>query len=237
MQSIDKNDVDISRLFSWGKEVELKDQSGKPLATVYVRLVGDADVNRARVYSLRKSAELRKKLRTEGSDERLAFMPELAYADKGNIVEMIVANSVSDLARDAVKSLDLQMPVEPGTDAGLEEQEKYQAEIDAWPEKRQKKIEDVIMRRVEGERERLRNLPDEKLHALYESKFIDTFCEAEMNSRFVEMCVYRGSYFDPEYKKPLFKSLEEFLDLPSFIREQLSNAYLSIDINVEDLKK
>lgn len=56
----ERNDVDIFRLFHWGKEVTIFDKYGNELTNVYMRLVGDAELNLARVFAIRRSAELRK---------------------------------------------------------------------------------------------------------------------------------------------------------------------------------
>jgi len=53
----EKNDVDISSLFYYRKPVTLIGKDAEP-TTVYMRLVGDAELQRARVKALRDSRNL-----------------------------------------------------------------------------------------------------------------------------------------------------------------------------------
>ena len=76
MTFLEKSDINISTLFNWGKKFSLVDKNNTEIYEVYIRLVGDAEYGRSRVYALRKSSELRKKLNNLESDERIAFIPE-----------------------------------------------------------------------------------------------------------------------------------------------------------------
>ncbi len=77
MESIDRNDVNISILFNWGKEFILYDENRKELFKVYLRIIGDSDLNKAKVYALRKSAEMRKKLKSK--KHNLLVVPQSAH--------------------------------------------------------------------------------------------------------------------------------------------------------------
>ena len=71
---IEKSDVDLSRLFMWQAEVPVLSSTGEEVTKVHMRVIGDKDLSRARVFSLRESAELRKLLKTDGTDEYIAFI-------------------------------------------------------------------------------------------------------------------------------------------------------------------
>ena len=83
----EKSDVDISKLFHYGKKFDIQDRNGKKVLTVFIRIVGDADLNRARVYAIRRSAELRERLRSKESDESLAFIPPIESVEKNSLIE------------------------------------------------------------------------------------------------------------------------------------------------------
>ena len=68
IMEIEKNDVDISKLFNWGKAFEIVGEDGV-VDVVYMRVLGDADINKARVFALRESAKLRRALRNPDSDK------------------------------------------------------------------------------------------------------------------------------------------------------------------------
>lgn len=235
MTSIDKSDVDISKLFTWGKKFEITSNTGK--IDVYIRLIGDEDLNKARVYALRKSSELRKKLKEKDSDERLAYIPDIEYYDKDLLVEQLVLFRVKELATEAVSELQFNIPKEPDSRAGLEEQEKYQELIDKFPEEREVQIRKHIEQRVDKERELYKSKSLEELYRELERSLINQACESEMVIRFREMCTYFGTYSDEKFKKRFFSNLEQFSNLPSQIKNELMDSYLTLEISGEELKK
>jgi len=237
MKYIDKNDVEINKLFNWGDVLEIKNTKGELLLKVYMRVIGDAELNRARVFSLRKSAEMRKKLQESDSDERLAFIPEIDVVGKETIIEAMLLAKVRDITSKATRELDIKMPKEPGADATLEEQEKFQAEVDAWPDALEKTINKAITKEMEKERKRYQSLPDNQLNKEYERLSIERLCETEMYTIFQDMCVFFSCYKDENYKHKLFNSFDEFLSLPSIIKERLLDFYNTLTIDLENLKK
>jgi len=237
MKSIDKNDVDISKLFNWGKEYTVVDINGDELLKVFIRLVGDAEFNRARVFGLRKSAELRKELRKKDSEFRIAFIPEMGELEDKNIIEAIVLNSISELTATAVRNLDLRYPKEVDSDASLEDQENYQLEVDNYPEQREKLIREAIDKEADKLRSELAKLSPENLYNRFEETIINEACEAEMISKYRQMCVYFGTYFDDSFKERVFKNFDEFDNLRKEIKFQLMEAYNELEINGDELKK
>jgi len=239
MNSIDKNDVDISALFNWGKEITLVDQYGQDVLghPLYIRIVGDSELNRARVAALRASADLRKKLHEEDSNERVALIPDSKYVEDENLVEAIVGNEIRNIANDIIRSMDFNLPVEPKSDATLEEMERHQQKIDGWPEERSKKIADELSKRIAKERKRISQLTREKQEDIFEKTLIDSYCQDEMYKVFNEWCVYFGTYVDDEYKDRAFRDFEQCQNLPTDIKTQLFEAYNSIDLNLDNLKK
>jgi hypothetical protein len=235
MQDIDKNDVNISALFRWGTEFEIDTPKGKK--PFWMRIVGDADLNRARVYGLRNSAELRRQLKDENSDERLALVPDFDVTDREKAVEIILLYKVTELTEIARKKLDLKYPKEPKSDAELEEHEEYQKEVDGWAVYVEKAITKSYNKEVGLEKKRLNKLSEDELLKVYYSTLINKLCENEMMRGFQDMCVYFASYKDAEYKNRLFANLEEFLDLPTEVKEQFYVFYTTLNLSTEELKK
>lgn len=236
MESLEKNDVDLSKLFNWGRDVDLYDISNKFLMKVYIRLVSDEHLNRARVYGLRKSAELRKKLRTENSDEKLAYIPDIEFVEKENVVEQLILYKIKDYTTQAFNELKFNVPKEPDSQAELEEMEEYQEKIDEFPEQRQDQIRDYITKLVDRDRDRYSSLDLNTVFNEYERYLVDQLCEAEMVLRFREMCVYYGTYSDKEFKNKLFKDFNTFMSINSEIKDQLIDAYMTLEIGGENLK-
>jgi hypothetical protein len=235
LKSLDRNDVDISKLFAWGKQFEIEYRGKK--FSVWMKLLGDAELNRARIAALRKSAETRKALRSESSDENLAYLPSFEGTTKDEIINGILLSMTKEYTTDAFRELRFDLPKEPHSEASLEEREQYQAEIDDFPKKREKAIREYVENKLQGKREELNEKTKEELYNDLISSVINQICELEMLKKFREMCVFFGSYKDKNYTTRIFESLEQFENIPSEVKEQLIENYSALDIDIEELKK
>lgn len=237
MITIEKNDVDISKLFNWGSDFSLFDSMGSELTKVWMRLVGDAELNRARVFALRESAKLRKALKNEDSDERWAYIADIEILEFENLVETVLIYMTRDTTISAMKEIKVPLPKEPESDASLEAQEEYQNKVDAYPAERSKLIREYVETALGKERQRLLTMSKEAVYKEFVSLAINTICEEEMIKRFREMCVFFGTFKDSEYKNKFFNDFYDFDNLPTEIKTQLIEYYSALEINGEDLKK
>lgn len=238
MQPVEKNDVDISKLFYYGDKFDILDKAEKKVMTVYIRLVGDAELNQARVFALRSSADLRSKLKDKSSDERRAFIPE-NYDDLSNedIINLIVLYSTQDITNDVIKNTEIPIPKEPKSDASLEEQEEYQRLVDAYPLYRVTKIREEVNLKIESLKETLSKKSKDELVVEYERVIIVTLCQQEMLTKFREMSTYFGCFKDKNYKTRLFSSFESFSNILPEIKQQLMDNYISLEVSNDELKK
>lgn len=235
---VEKNDVDLSKLFYFGKEFSIKGKNGKALLTAYIRLVGDAELNRARTFAIRRSAELRARLKSSDTDESIAYIPSKEVAEKDLLVSTILTISYQSYTREALREAQLPpIPVEPSSDASLERQEEYQKEIDSYQFRRNTVISEYVEAKLSAERERVLKLSDSDIYDYYKKLVIADICEQEMYKIFREQCAYYGSYKDKNYTTPLFTSYAQFENLPPEVKEQFLVNYASVDISSEDLKK
>ena len=237
-RSIEKNDVDITQLFKWSREVTISDPVTSTDVTVYVRLIGDADLNIARTSAIRKSGELRRKLRSPDSSERVSFINEISeLKDKETIVTFILLLMTEQIQNEAVKSTSVPFPKDIKADATLEEQEKYQEEIDDYPKVFTKAVGKEIKKIQKTELKRLESLTQEQLYNEYERLVIDRLCQAEMIDSYYEQCVFFGTYTDSEFKKKAFKSFETFQNIATKLKDQLIEEYKNLEVGMEMLKK
>ena len=237
MASAEKNDVSLDKLWKYGNKITILDRKGTT-ATLFMRLVGDAELNRARVFALRKSAELRNKLRDVTSDEYIAYVPEAGSIERGVLQNTALTLCIQGFTREALRDLPpIPLPAEVKADATLEEQEEHQKEVDAYPQRRSDSIRDFVARRVDEETKALDKLTDQELANHYKKLIINDLCEQEMLKRYQEMCIYFGTYKDKNYSERLFTSFELFDNIPSDVKDQLSDAYTNLDISAEELKK
>lgn len=225
------NDVDISRLFNWGKLVRVGGYE------FYLRVAGDADINRARVYALRRSADLRKKLRDLDSDERVAFIADFDLVEKGNLVEVLLVSVTKAAMLETVEKVNIPFPKELGSNASLEEQEKYQAEVDDWNNKREEAVRQFVTEKVEKARELYTVKSKEELYAEYLRERINDLCEIEMRSAFIEYCLAQNTYTNSSCKEKVFNTVEEFRNLPTSVKDELQYEYNTIELSMDELKK
>lgn len=237
MSVVERNDVDVSKLFEWGKKFTIDIPKSNKKLDLFIRLLGDADVNRAKVYAIKKSRELRGKLKDNNSDEHMAFVQDYSDLSKEDLSEIITALSVRNIAQQVIKEISIPFPVIPDSTATLEEQEKYQTEVDDYPNKREKAVRDGITKRSEALKKALLKESKEYLIKEYERLLINELCEEEMLSSFRSMSACLGTFLDKNYTKRAFKSIDEFNNLPSKIKQDIIDLYLSLEINVDDLKK
>jgi hypothetical protein len=234
---IEKGDVDISNLFRWEVEVPIMDGRGEEVAKVYMRLLGDKDVNQARVYGLRASAELRKKLRTKGTDEHVAFISEIPTRDRDAVEAGIKLLRLTDLANIARRNAVVQFPKEPDSEATLEEQEKYQQEVDEFPEKYAELVEEELEKLVKQEDKNLAKMKVADLRNEYTETMIEYVCKQEMDRKFMDQTVFFATYKDREYKKKAFKTFEEYENSSTEVKDQLKTAYNDLELGISELKK
>lgn len=233
----EKNDVDISKLFTWGKEGVIFDVDNNEIMKFYIRLIGDADINQARVHALRKSAEIRKKLRETQSDEYLAYIPDFEVVSKEQLIGALLMLKAKEIGENVAKEVKVPFPSEPDSDATLEAQEAYQKELDDYPNKVNKEIEEKVRAQLEKEDLKIKGLDKEILFEEYKAYMVNDICEKTMYEDFKNSCVYYGTYKDSSCEERLFTSSVEVGSFPSEIKKQFVDAYSELEINTDFLKK
>lgn len=231
------NDVDISKLFEWSTLVDLYDIEGEPKTTVFLRLIGDADVNRARIAALRGSAELRKKLKDKTSDEYSALLPDISTAEKKNLVELLLLLKISEYTDKVIKNINIPFPKKPKSDATLEKKEEYQLEVDGYDDKRQAAIRKAIEKEISLDRLRLNKITKSKLLTQYSDTLVNNLCEAEMTSTFVGHSIYYGTFNDEDFTIKSFKSFDNYNNTQTYVKSQLIKAYTDLQLGIVNLKK
>lgn len=235
MKDIEKNDVDISNLFIWGAKTTIPTAKGE--MDIWVRIVGDADISRARVYALRKSAELRRKLKDENSDERMAMIPEFEFTEKEEAIELLLNLRIKEITNEALAEAEIVYPKEPVSDAPLEEQEEYQAKVDNFPQYVETQTRKAVEAQLEKERDRIKNMSLEGLKELYLTTLVNELCETEMYQAFQDKTVFYACFTDEKYTSPLFSDFDSYLNLPLEIKERLATFYGTLTLDIDALKK
>jgi hypothetical protein len=240
MDTVERQDVDISKLFNWGRVFEvINPQTDEAEAIVYMKLLGDADLGRARVYALRKSAELRRKLKDTNSDEYLAWVRDINEVEKEDLINLISVFSMREIAQSARNNVRIPTPKPPKSNAKLEKIEAFQKQVDDYPSKKQKAIQDYMEKEIGILKKSLETKSKEELYRQYVKELVDEFCEREAISAFEDYQTYLGCYSDDGYRSDsrFFHSFDDFDNLESTVKTQFKDAYRSLDIELSELKK
>jgi hypothetical protein len=232
---VERNDVNIAPLFAWSRELEVTWDDVK--VPVFMRILGDADLNRARVAALRKSAELRKKLRNTDSDERWAFIKDIDEISMEQLAAVIAVFSMRELSEKALPKLKIKAPKQPRSDAKTAAHEKYQEEIDSYPERRQAELRSILEKDVDALKKSLEAQPKELVHSKYVSIMIEEMCEQELLREFKAQSTYFGTFKNEQLTERLFSSYEEFSNLNPDLKQQFMAEYAQLEMSGEELKK
>lgn len=232
----------LSQLLRWRTEYILKNTDGTELKKVWIRVIGDHDLQEAyklaRVASAEKRARLRDVDSIDYKDEVLSFLD----ADAATCRELIRAskeNSWTSQALSIVVRPDeakiSEIAVDPDAPT-LEEQEKQDALNKEIEEKYQKSIEEyVAQKRIEL---------DAELDQL-ELKDIQRIAQAEASvllplitfmNELLEQKVWRAVYEDKELTIHGFDSIEDFRATKQEIRDQLLAEYTRLEQGLDGLK-
>jgi len=237
IRDIDKNDVDISQLFKWNKEVEIEDAMSGLKVKFYMRLLGDADLNRARAHAYRKASDLRKKLRDKDSDERVSLLAEIGdFTDSEIIVKAIELLRISDIYQRAIKNVNIAEPKEPKSDE-LENWEDYQKKVDEYSDKFKKAVDKEADKLRVADTIFLQGKSAEELYKIYENEVINKLCQDEMNTGFYNMSIFLATFKDDKFKTLAFKSFEDFDNIHPNLKVKLKEEYQKLELGIDVLKK
>ncbi len=226
----------FQQLFQWRAPVEIIAPGGDVVDTLYQRLVGDADLNKARTTALRFSREMRVKLRDKDSDEYLAYVDTFADYTKDEIITLLLFNELQEIRENIEKDFIFPEPKEPDSETTTEELEEYQEQDDTYEERRNQALIDKVEAALMERKDQLFEEEIEKLRQALILSQVNNLCETELRNKFIQMCVYLGTFIDEEYKQHAFGTFDEFLDSPDILKEQLITAYNKLEVASVNLK-
>lgn len=233
--SIEKNDVDILKLFEFKKEFKLQIPGGDEVS-IWLKLPGDADMNKARTRSLRAGADLRAKLRDPKSDEALAMIPDAGEHSKEDIIEILLALITFELNKKYIKEVHIPYPTEP-EEPDLESMEQYQKEVDAYGARLEEELIHKVLQAKEEERKRYNKLSKAKLIEEYKSLVISETVMNEFEIVYMGYLVMFSTYKDEACTKRLFESYEQYLNSPATLKDQLVQFVRQLNLSNAELKK
>lgn len=238
----------IVDLLRWRGSVELKDQYDKPIldngkpVTVYLRVVGDQDLQNAYKVARIHSAEKRKQLRDSTSLEFKDQVEPIREASKEECIELIVtareqnfgAEAYANTVRPEAVKLE-EVAVDPDSPT-LEEQEKLDAENAAVDAEFQAALAEYITSKKSQLADELALVELDELRKTAELEVsnitsLGLFLQAVQDYKMVYAC-----YNDKAYKERSFDSIDEYRETLDIIKDQLLRKYAQLELGTDDIK-
>lgn len=225
----------LSDLFKWEKEVEIKNGE-QVVGKAYIKIVGDVEYQEARRYALKRSRQIRAKMRDVTSDEYASNFADIDSFTQAELINGIIIGELPDYRDSVMLDIPIENDPELPDDPTLEDQEEYEAKLESMGKERTQKITDAMNKMGEDRRAELEKLPTDELKTLYITSVSNSRAMEEFSRVFREYQIYKGVYEDKKCTKPAFDSYEDFAGSSFQLKDQLTIAYTSLEISGEDLK-
>ena len=96
----------------------------------------------------------------------------------------------------------------------------------------QKKSKELADKRLEE----LEDIPRKKLVDIFLATVIDSLCRSEMLREFNSWCAYFGTYKDKRMKTLAFSNYAAFSNASPYLKSQILDRYIELELGGEDLK-
>lgn len=235
-------DIEIKDLLKYKSKVKLTAGS-KTLRTVWVRILGDYDLQLSYRLARIASSKRRSLLRTVGTVEyadEIAIIPEvntreecidLIKASKSNV---FIGEGYANIDREDLPKMD-EIAEEPDAPT-LEEQEKLDALVKKQEQEYQQKIQNYLKDRQEALTAELNPKTDEEIYKMCQFEMSNILALQEFQSELITQKVFRATYLDEKCSKRAFTSIEDYRDSHTAIKNQLITAYNEVEISPDDIK-
>lgn len=225
----------LDRLYGWSAELELKDTKGETFTKVYQRVIGDAALEDSRKKALIASRKLRLSLKDKTSEDYFIHIAPLLDLTRDEKLVTLTNAKYSQFRTLAFSSVEKTTLPELESEATQEEQEEHLAKEkelnDSYYDEVFKKVNELVAKfKVDSEAK-----SDDAINQELIAATIESMCQDRMVSVFHEMCAYQGTFKDKNFSKQAF-TLDEFYNLLSYIKVQVVEGYMSLELGADDLK-
>lgn len=232
----------ISDLLRYKKKVELKSDA-EIVAEVWVRILGDYDLQQAYKQARLASSRRRAALRTVGSDDyndMIETVPDIMTLDEAkNIVKsakipIFVAEAYATLDRDEPPKVE-EVSEEPDAPS-LEEQEQLdKIEVDQGLDY-QSRVKNNVADRLDALDQELGGLSDVEIYDRAKFELSNLAANEEFTSELAAQKAYRGTYLDEKCKTRAFLDIDDFKNTHETIKRQLLEAYEALELGPTEIK-
>ena len=227
----------LEQLFTYTKELPILDHKGEVKETLWQRLVGDNDLQKARNAGLRYSALMRKQLRNKDSDEYLIYIDSLTDLTKEELVNFILMEVLFEIRGKVERELYVEEPIAPGSGSTQEEQEAYVKEYDNFNNARIEKLNEKVMQELQELQTTLNARPLAEIVLEAQRAKENSLCSNRLQEVYLEMVAYLGTYTDETYSERVFPSYKKFINIAESLKKQVIEGYSALEISSVSLKE
>ncbi len=231
--------MDISKLFRWTAKVILKDLDGMPLRDangepvwVYIRIVGDNDLDTIRKYALKESRKARKAF-TEDIDY---YLPDLGSLKKEELISLILLGEMTEIYKQAERDTEINYPSAKDS-LTLEQEEELSEKLETYFDRLHEAVLKNTNKLLEERRQHYNLRELEFLLPLAQKRYIDKMAEVEMSRAHNDGILRYAIFKDEEFSIPAFTSFEEAANASAHLKGQLIEAYTKLSLKDTELKK
>jgi hypothetical protein len=231
--------MDIAKLFKWKTAYTILGASGTPVLddtgveiTVYIRVIGDNDLDEAKKYALRES----KKLRTQYREHPEDILPDVDSLTQSELAALVVLNEASYLYKQAER--DTTIPYPNSMDSlHIEDEEVFLEKLDSYFEDLVAAIDEKAQKLFTDRKTYYETLSLDVLQARAKNTYIDRLIEADLVKLYNDAILYYAIYYDEACTEKVFKDIPEVRNSSKVLKEQLYTEYSKLVLTDTDLKK
>jgi len=240
----------ISELLKWKTNLILLNPEGNPIlddkkkpVEVWLRVIGDDDLDKAHTAARIASAEKRKLLKDKDSQEYKDRVEPIIDAPREDCIDVLRTYRTSNLYAEArVKTVRPELPtmvevaVEPDAPT-LEETEKLDALVNEQEAEYQKQIETYVEDRTAVILAELEAMETDELRQLTMDEISGVIALAEFYTVLLNEKVFRGAFTDKPCTVKAFDTMEELIITDAGIKQQLFDTYSQLEFDPDSIKK
>jgi len=235
--------VSLVDLFRYKEEVDIKHpKTGEIIKKVWIRILGDFDLNKAYKASRILSSEKRIALRNPDTDDykdEVLGIAELSRVEQEDIIKTArLSNFISESSA-IVKRSDLPKLEELALDADaptLEELEKLDSAEKEEDEEYKKRVQDYISQKQLELEQELSKLSDSGILTLSQHEISNVLPFGVFMSELSDQKLLYGVFMDKACKEREFNSIEDIKNTPQTIKDQLLTVLEKLEMGQEDIK-
>jgi small-conductance mechanosensitive channel len=239
----------LTNLLKWKKTVIIKtkdgavakDEDGNPVV-VYMRVIGDHDLEDASRKARLESALIRARLFDPTSEDHIINLSILDQATEDECRQLIEQGRATNWSAEAYSVVEVpELPkideIAKDPDApSLEELEKMDKETERVNAEYQAALRDYVETRRKELAAQIENKPLEDLRSEAKDAMVILLAVDKYITTLRDEKVWRSVYQDEKHTLPEFKDKDEYMNLDAHIKLQLQDEYESLEAGLNDVK-